>query len=183
VWTIAQGGEDLALPPLPETNATLIEYQLASCLPVPSENTPIQSVLEFRAKHEKDLLRFRAAIETLREKVLKSSDPGRSLTTACEEVALAAAEVKSHMGTAGIRNALETLKAVLSVDQSALLGAFLGTLGASAIGSPVSLGAVLGLAANATLTLVQRIVVGGQQIPGELEGFAYVFRCEQKFGE
>jgi hypothetical protein len=74
-WVIHQIGDQTAFPSQYGQERNVLRVTLANALPVPSLETPINEILEFKEKRKDELNELHETLDELYEEVLRSPDP------------------------------------------------------------------------------------------------------------
>lgn len=74
-WVIHQIGKSVIYPEEFNERRNIIRVDLASVLPVPRAETPINEVLEFKERRRSDLTELHEALDELYEQILTAPDP------------------------------------------------------------------------------------------------------------
>lgn len=74
-WVIHQVGNSIICPDEFKQQRNIIRVDLASVLPVPSGNTPINEVLEFKERRSAELKELHEALDEFYEQILSAPDP------------------------------------------------------------------------------------------------------------
>ncbi|WP_338580046.1 DUF6236 family protein [Pseudomonas sp. ML2-2023-6] len=92
-WALAQGENSLFVegPRLVVGKGAQIE--LTRAVPIPTVDTPLQEILEFKQRRKDELLSFRLHIESLAEKVSASDEPSAELEKQVSEVEKACSDL------------------------------------------------------------------------------------------
>jgi len=178
-WTMSQSSSSLHLPYGSRENITLFEANLYAGLPVPSSETPLNEILEFKEKRKSQLLKFRHAIDSLYLKMKASPDHQRELRKASEELDLAIIELTRCLEERNIQTFFTTLGLYLNIQDSKLLSTLLGIYGSSVIGVPLEVGAALGLGVNTVITFATRCIKKPVSVPNELQDFMYLYEVKK----
>lgn len=73
-WVIHQFGDECVLPAEYSLQKNTIRVDLASALPVPSPDTPVEEILEFKTKRKDELRELHEELDRLYEEVLLAPD-------------------------------------------------------------------------------------------------------------
>lgn len=181
LWSIVQSGNEIHLPvSLPSHD--IIESNLINCLPVLSENVNINNILEFKEKRKDQLLRFRRALDNLNENINKEENAVSAVVRAKEEIELSLVELHKVLDETKLEKFVSTLKVYLDLNDSALIKYFVaaGLFGAGATLMNLSgiLGAGLGLAINASLSMCTKKIPKIDTLAGELRDYAYLYEID-----
>lgn len=174
-WSVAQTGSNFSLPTSKEPRRALLEASLGAALPVPDEDTPLQDILEFKEKRAPEILRLRRALDQLRDEALRSEDLYRGIARSRDEISLALFDIYRTLDEGGIRTFFSTLRLYLDVSDNKLTTAALGAIGAQGLGFPPELGALAGMALNASLTFATRTVAPPPPLAQQLSDFRYLY--------
>jgi len=180
IWSLGQsGGESLILPNIDQSKE-LIDIQLNECLPVPSVGTPFEDILNFKEQYRAELERLRFALDSLREKVISSSDERRALDIAMREISISLEDMRNAMSTNGIKVLNQSLSLYTENPSIGFWSALGGIVGASQ-GIPYEVAAGAGLAAPTAFTFLKRNLPGGNTLPNPKNDFSYAFKVSDEF--
>lgn len=186
IWTVGEFNAELSTVIFPNALEELLEATLYASLPVPTDETPLVEIAEFRDRRRGELIQLRHAIDRLRSEAMLCSDSARGVQKAKEEIELALLQIHQTLHEAGIRTFFSTLKLYLGVKDSPAITALLGALGATGvglgatgIGLPLAVGSAVGLTVNTILTFVDRQLDKSRGLPTELSDFAYLYDIEK----
>jgi hypothetical protein len=175
IWTLGQSGsEELALSGI-EKSKELLDIRLNSGLPVPSEDTPFEDILNFKEKHKAELERLRYALDVLRENVLSSNDERRALDLAMREISISLADMNKAMSSSGINVLTQAISLYTENPSISFWSALGGVIGASQ-GIPYEVSAGAGIAIPTAFTFIKRNVLGGHSLPTPESDFSYAFK-------
>ena len=180
IWTLGQSGGEKLLLPSADQSKELLDIQLNNCLPVPVIETPFEDILNFKESHGAELDRLRYALDTLREKVLSSSDERRALDMAMREISIALEDMHNAMNGKGINVLSQTISLYTENPSIGFWSALGGVLGASQ-GIPVEIAAGAGLAAPTAFKFLKRNILGGNALPSPKSDFSYAFEISREF--
>ena len=145
IWSVAQTGSVFEFAARGSRNAPIIEASLVGVLPVPSEEVPLDDILQFRAKRQPELLRFRMAVDNLRDKAFRAEDLHRGLVTSKNELALAIQDLHRALSAGKVSTIFSTLKLYMDLSDN-MSTTLIGAVGAQCLGFPMEIGAGIGLA-------------------------------------
>lgn len=77
-WVIHQSGDQLIVPSNLSTELVTADFELSKCLPVPKQEIPIETVLNFKVRHSDELQALREVLDELYLEISKSADIPRS---------------------------------------------------------------------------------------------------------
>jgi hypothetical protein len=142
-------------------------FQLDKCLPSPSPDCSIKSILKFKKKREQELIKFRKEIDKL-ESELKSAndDEERKLKMIQfqEQIKLDLIEIKKLMGDSSLKYLLNGLSSLLEIKKPEIVGTLTGLGVAGAVATVLPF---VGLGAGALL-LTGTLVSSYRQIHREV---------------
>jgi len=128
-WTIAQLTD---IPFYTQQNLSIgVEVELYDMLPVPSIDTPLADILEFKEKRRDELTAFRCHMDEINEKILSSKDVPRARNTQVARIELAIRDIDKTLKESGVKRVTTHLKNVINTDFSGIVGAGLGSAGVS----------------------------------------------------
>ena len=164
MWSFLPLSEVFTIPRSKAIASRAIEMCLYSKLPTPSASTPIDKILNFKAKRDAELGTFRDRMDDLYQAVISSPDGGAALNSAAEKIDRAVADVFKSMN-----ERFET-KILSRFTVSVPVGAVAGALAGHAVaGSP---GAALGALAGSIGLQLRAANVPRGSSPGA--PFAYI---------
>jgi len=178
-WTLSQTSSSFEFPAGESPSASLFEAKLYAGLPIPTENTPLDEILEFKQNRSSALIKFRHAIDNLYLKMLSSPDTERELRKASEYIDLAVQELSQCLDERKIKTLFTTLNLYLNLNDSKLVSTILGAFGASGLNVPLVVGAAVGLGANTLLTFATRCIDKPVLVPTELKDFMYLYETKK----
>lgn len=178
-WTIGQCNQQLSLPYGNTKQANLFEAKIYAGLPVPSANTPLNEILEFKERRSEELIRFRHVLDQLYISILKSPDQDRELRIASEKIDLAVSDLYKCLNESNIKIFFDTLSLYINISDSKLFSTLIGLVGAQATGFPLTLGAAAGLSVNTMLTFTTRCINKPTMIPNDIKDFMYVYEVSE----
>ena len=179
-WTIGQSGAQLSLPS-GKDKANLIEARIHSGLPVPSADTPLNEILEFKEKRAEELIRFRHLVDQLYISLLSSPDQERELRIAVEKIDLALIDLYQCLNENKIKTFFGTLHLYMNIENPTLFCTLVGWLMADAAEFPLSVGVAAGLAVKTLLTFGSRCIEKPTTIPTDLKNFMYVYEVTKQW--
>lgn len=77
-WTMHQNGDQLIIPNGLSKELVTADFELASCLPVPKADYPLELLLEFKLKRSAELSALRVTLDDLYLEISKSADIPRA---------------------------------------------------------------------------------------------------------
>ncbi|CAH7004075.1 conserved hypothetical protein [Vibrio chagasii] len=111
-WSKAQVSTDLITFDAKDKEA--IEIELYNMLPVPSTETPLEKILEFKLKHHDELVAFRCYLGEMYQKITDSADIPRSRNTQLNRLEQAVRDVDKTMKESRIQVLAGSLRSILS---------------------------------------------------------------------
>ncbi|MCR9921812.1 DUF6236 family protein [Vibrio alginolyticus] len=134
-----------------------IEIELYNMLPVPSANTPLEDILEFKLQHHDELVAFRCYLDEMYQQIIGAADIPKARNSQLNRLEQAVRDVDRTMRESRIRAFPDSLRSVLS-GLDGIVGTGLavgGTVAATSFGVPPL---VAGLASAA-------VIAGTKMIP------------------
>lgn len=180
IWTLGQSGGERLLLPSADQSKELLDIQLNNCLPVPVIDTPFEDILNFKERHGAELERLRYALDTLREKVLSSSDERRTLDLAMRDISIALEDIRNAMTGKGI-NVLSQTISLYTENPSITFWSALGGILSASQGIPIEIAAGAGLAVPTAFKFLKRNILGGNTLPNPKSDFSYAFEITREF--
>ncbi|RVU84767.1 hypothetical protein EOL70_10985 [Leucothrix sargassi] len=153
-----------------------VEVELYDMLPVPSSDTPLVDILEFKEKRQDELLAFRCHMDEINEQIVSSKDIPRAKNTQIARLELALKGIDKTLNESGIKRVATHLKNVINTDFSGIVGAGLGSAGISAfIGvSPL----IAGVSGAGLVLGVKSLIMPSNQCP---TNFSYINSVRKNF--
>jgi hypothetical protein len=154
-----------------------MEVSLYNALPIPSRDTPVQRLIDFKSRREPELLRFRSALDNLREMIVNSDDPLRALIVAEESIGLALADLHRLLDESRIQRIVASMKVLIDMGELNLKKPLplIGGLAATVVGLPAALGALAGFGISGGVSIADRLVNQPDPVPSGLTNFAYLY--------
>jgi len=182
VWSVAQTGPSFEFADGCRRSAPIIEAALIQALPVPYEDVALDELLRFRERRQPEILRFRLAIDALRDSTLNSDDLVRGLAKSRDELACAINDLHRALSAGSIRTFFSTLKLYMDLSDSNLATTTLAaSIGAYGQGIPLEIGAAIGLGINTVLTFAHRLVNRPSPVSNERKDFMYLYEIMQQW--
>lgn len=111
-WSKAQVSQDILAFDIEDKAA--IEVELYNLLPVPSVDTPLYEILEFKSSHQPELLAFRCYLDEIYQDIIGAADIHRSRTTNMTRLERAIRDLETTMRESKIKIFSDSLRSVLS---------------------------------------------------------------------
>jgi hypothetical protein len=163
-WTIAQLSD---IPFYTQQSVGVgVEVELYDMLPVPSADTPLADILEFKVKREDELLAFRCHMDDINESIQSSKDIPRAKNTQIARLELAIKDIDKTIAESGIKRVTAHLKNVINSDFSGIVGAGLGSAGISSLIGMSPL--IAGVAGAGLVFGTKSIIMPANQCPSDL---------------
>lgn len=163
-WTIAQ----LAHIPFysQQSVGVGVEVELYDMLPVPSVDTPLADILEFKTKRKDELLAFRCHMDEINETIQNSKDIPRSKNTQISRLEFALKDIDRTITESGMKRVTTHLKNVINADFSGIVGSGLGFAGISSLIGMSPL--IAGVAGAGMVFGAKSIMMPNNQCPSDL---------------
>jgi len=130
-WVIAQVSD---VPFYTEKNyGVAVDFELYGMLPVPSEDTPLADILEFKEKRRDELIAFRIHLDDIYQRIIISADIPRAKNTEISKLEASIKDLNRILDEGGIRRVIMSLRNTINMDFSGLAGVGLGAAGASSL--------------------------------------------------
>ena len=146
-WSIGSSGPGLIYPEDQSETAKIAEVELENMLPVPSEDVPIEDILDYKLKRKDDLDRLWRTLDELYLEVANNADPGRAKNMVTGKLKSAIVDVQKTLKEEEIDYSLSSVatkiknEALKNISSSVLQGLSLGlALGEPAIGTTIGTG-------------------------------------------
>lgn len=173
-WTIAQLAD---IPFYTKQNENIgVEVELYDMLPVPSADTALADILEFKEKRRDELSAFRFHMDDINEKILNSKDVPRGKNTQVARLELAIKNIDKTLNESGIKRVTTHLKNVINADFSGIAGAGLGSAGLSTVVGMTPL--VAGVAGAGLVLGIKSLIMPSNQCPSE---YSYINSIRKNF--
>lgn len=111
----------------------VIDFELYGMLPVPSIDTPLNDILEFKEKQKDELLAFRVYLDEIYQQIISSSDIPRAKNTELVKLEVAVKDLDKLLKENLIKRAVTNIRNTINIDFSGIVGAGLGGAGVSSI--------------------------------------------------
>jgi len=180
-WSLGQFGAEFEWQSTEPLAQTVVELSLLECLPMPGPQVPIEAVIAFKAKRRSELLRFRAALDEMVDKIRNAEGKREAYIKAKEQIELSLAELHRLLDESRLQRFLSTAKMLVTLKDSTAINIILpalGAMGANMVNSSAGLGAVIGLGLNAFLSVFVRKAPIIDSLPSNLRDFAYLYDLE-----
>lgn len=181
LWSLGQTGSGLIRCSDHITLGSSIEFCFSNSLPIPSGDTEIEKILEFKGKREAELLKFRSKIDQLCEKVLKSENKNDEIKKAVEQINLSLIDIKKVLDESKVKRIMRDIKMCMDLKESALIKAIAAILGASgtmAIDLPTTYGALGGIALSGLFEMILK--ERKLNLPEHSKDFAYLYYVQKE---
>jgi hypothetical protein len=116
-WAIGQAVPDLVLPQGQTVDGRIALVTLHNLLPVPGDDVPLETVLDFKRKRNPELQTLRQRLDDLYQTVASSGDPAHALVAACDRLKVSLEEVHRVAGESWQKRLLSTVKVNLDVSK------------------------------------------------------------------
>ncbi len=131
VWSMAQ------LSGIPfytqQTYGLSVDFELYGMLPVPSKETPLADVLDFKEQRKDELIAFRVYLDETYQKIICSADIPRAKNAELTKLELAIKDLNKALGESLIRRTVTNIRNTINCDFSGIVGAGLGAAGISSL--------------------------------------------------
>jgi hypothetical protein len=119
-WSMAQPVDEPYFANAPSSLS--IEYEIWNMLPVPSNDVPLNEILEFKAKRRDELLALRVFLDEMHQAILSSADIPRAKNTQLAKLELALKDVDRVLGEYGIGKLMTSLRGYIAGEYGSILG-------------------------------------------------------------
>ena len=181
-WSLAQAVDDLLLSPEVADRRTVIEFELYNCLPVPSEDTPLEDIFDFKFRRQDELAAFRAAMDDMYLEIVNSNDVPRSKDVTLVRLERSLLDLQRILKDGKITSVATSLKSLVNttLDSAGVGAGLMG--GAMAFNLPFQAAAAVGLSAMA-LRFVTREASKPRDLPPHLHDYAYLLKLSAELGD
>lgn len=181
-WSVIQPGDSLDLPNSSTSEVRTLDVELYNAIPIPTPNTQLDTILDFKQKRADEVLRFRRAMDALYQKIETSKDIPRSKVAVINEIEIALSDLHKVFNESWKEKLLTTVKVQLNLP-AICTNAFTGMTVA-----PLMLGIapeviVVGAAIGAISSVINFELVNSRkidQIPDTLKDFAYLHHVQKE---
>ncbi|MEG0259612.1 MAG: DUF6236 family protein [Lysinibacillus sp.] len=178
MWSIAQTSNQLILNPNDLIKKRAIEFELINCVPIPTVDVPLETILEFKTRRNDELLAFRNAIDKLYEEIINSLDDDRAKQRIFTEIQLNSNDLIRVMGESRIKMILQNIKAEFSLtDLAKGIGA--GIFATSVLDIP-AVASVVGVSILSTVNVKVDDLFQPKGITDELKPYAYLYHAHKQ---
>jgi hypothetical protein len=154
-WSKAQMSEHLIS--FDNLRSRALEINLYNILPVPSPDTNLEDILEFRQKRQAELLAFRCYIDELYSAIQNSQDPARAYTSQFNKLNLSLIDLNTTMNVSKIKVVVDSLRSVFNSADS-IIGTGITVGSAQAVASYLSWDPLIAGIAAAGLVLAPKLI-------------------------
>jgi hypothetical protein len=120
VWSIAQSSY---LPYFVDgVNKSVIEFELYNVPPIPSEDVPLNDILEFKQRRKDELLAFRVHLDELYQSVLSAENTQSAKNAALIKINIALSAINKTLEESNIRKGISSLRSTIQSDFSGIIG-------------------------------------------------------------
>lgn len=110
-----------------------VEFELYGMLPVPTADTPLADILEFKERRQPELQAFRIYMDDIYQKIIGSADIPRAKTTEISRLESAVKDLDTALRENAIRRFAGNIRNTVNVDFSGIVGSGLGAAGISSL--------------------------------------------------
>lgn len=178
LWSLALPNLELDLPADAVTRTRAVEVELFQAIPVPTADTPMDQVLEFRMRRWDELVAYRAVIGQLYQSVLSSPDRPHATELAVAEVQRRALDLNTVMRESRLRRLWSSVTVDLTLGDFVTGG--VTAFAATTVGLPAIAGLAAPLASKVKLKDIAE-AVRPKNIPSDLKDYAYVYHAANTF--
>lgn len=112
---------------------TAIDFELYGMLPIPSTDTPLNDILEFKEKQKDELLAFRVYLNDIYLQILSSADIPRAKNTELTRLEAAIKDLDKLLKENAIKRTVSNIRNTINIDFSGIVGAGLGSAGIASL--------------------------------------------------
>lgn len=109
-------------------NKQAIEINLHNLLPIPSVDTPLENILEFKSKRYDELLAFRVYLDDFYQSIINSADVPRAYNTEMNRLDLSLRDLNRTMKESKFKVVIDSLRSVMG-SMDGILGLSFGAAG------------------------------------------------------
>jgi hypothetical protein len=115
-WSYGQTAGELVLQThRNEPKAEVLMVGLYNCLPIPGENTSIESILRFKEKRSAELASFRLAMDDIRGDLLRNENTSFAFANARDKIAKSVDDVNRVISEEKWRTRMSSLESFVSL--------------------------------------------------------------------
>jgi len=178
-WSLGQTTPIFFAPPNSAVPMRVVEIELTSALPVPSDETSLADVLEFKERRNAELIAFRSAMDELYFSIVNSRDIPRAKDAAILKLERTLADLQVVTNEGWVSRIARSMKIELNIPEVAGT-ALAGAAFALTLGALPTVGAAVGaLAAALKIDITE---LRAPRLPEDLRDFAYVFHAQTDLG-
>jgi len=159
---------------------TSLGIEIFNALPVPSPDTPIKEIIQFKRKRWDELLRFRHALDGLCEHALNSQDIPSSIEYAVDEIDASLKDIHKTMNESFVKRFVSTIKIELNINDL-VVGALAGGLLGQKFELP-QIGIALGMTFSAIKISLDSSLLKPKGIPLESKDYEYLYYANTEIG-
>jgi hypothetical protein len=111
----------------------VIDFELYGMLPIPSIDTPLSDVLEFKESRRDELIAFRVHLSEIYQSIISSADIPRAKNTELTKLESAIRDLDKALSESVIERTVSNIRNTINVDFSGIVGAGLGAAGISSL--------------------------------------------------
>lgn len=174
-WSIAQIS---GVPFYTESDVRVsVDFELYAMLPVPSENTALADILEFKVRRKDELIAFRNYLDDIYQSIIGSQDIPRAKNTEIARLEMAINDLDRVLNESGIHRVVTNLRNTINIDFSGIVGVGLGT---AALTSSINMSPLLLGMAGAGLVIGYKSIVTPSAVKCPTQ-FSYINSVRQNF--
>lgn len=178
---LAVPAEQLQIHNLALARSPSLEIELYNSLPVPTPDTDVEAIIDFRESRRDELHRLRHAIDTLYLEIINSRDIPRSKSHAIEEIDQSLRDLTVVMKDRGWRRLFSTIKVKLDLSNLISRAALGGVVGHT-INLP-AVGALIGAATSVIKFSIDLSALKPASIPENLRDYQYLYQVKNELSD
>ncbi|MBL4794783.1 MAG: hypothetical protein JKY24_04595 [Pseudomonadales bacterium] len=130
-WTLAQLS---GVPFYSQAQAGIaVDFELYGMLPVPSENTPLADILEFKEQRPDEIIALRTYLDEIYQKIISSADIPRANNTEISKLEIAIKDLNKALNESVINQTVSSIRNIINLDFTEILSLGIGAAGLTSL--------------------------------------------------
>nr|DAO88071.1 MAG TPA: hypothetical protein [Caudoviricetes sp.] len=180
IWSIAQPTREIILPENQSILKENLQVELYNCLPVPTIDTPFETILDFKRRRNSELLAFRALLDNMYEDIISHPDADFAKRKSIENIENALIDIDRTLEESKIKRLLKNMKAQINMGKLAELGIELA--GGTVVGQKMGLDKFSGIvgAVASIINITQTLAQTPKCLSPKETDYAYLFYAKEE---
>lgn len=111
------------------TMQPVIEYELWNSLPVPSNDVPLDEILEFKARRRDELLLLRVHLDDMYEEIIAAADVPRAKNKQLMKIQSAIVDIDKALADSGVKKVITSLRGYIAGEFGNIAGTGMAAAG------------------------------------------------------